>query len=324
MSNIRRDINNTRWKRHGHWPVMKFKRVSTFKPSSCSTVGMLACFWRHQFNRVILMIRTSWRGKRLWNLSIVRIRDYPPAYWFFAWTHIFFPRDLLVQVRKNIYVAKEKKKEKKKEQFSQHVSQEGTNCNLKIQHLFSSLSDCYNLSIILSVFKLQEKDTRKEKKEILVTCSWIRGWIARIAETLWNETKWWVSDSRDYLGRWWRRRAVRTKERENGGRNGSSWSLAFARPPRKIHFSLCSATLFLAQFLSNTKEASSASLESLNRRIQFNNSFLFTYINAIDTVLQFSRVESSAGSTADNVKHRRLDFSITFHPLFLSPPRSRS
>lgn len=114
MSNIRRDINNTRWKRHGHWPVMKFKRVSTFKPSSCSTVGMLACFWRHQFNRVILMIRTSWRGKRLWNLSIVRIRDYPPAYWFFAWTHIFFPRDLLVQVRKNIYVAKEKKKEKKK------------------------------------------------------------------------------------------------------------------------------------------------------------------------------------------------------------------
>ena len=164
MSNIRRDINNTRWKRHGHWPVMKFKRVSTFKPSSCSTVGMLACFWRHQFNRVILMIRTSWRGKRLWNLSIVRIRDYPPAYWFFAWTHIFFPRDLLVQVRKNIYVAKEKKKEKKKEQFSQHVSQEGTNCNLKIQHLFSSLSDCYNLSIILSVFKLQEKDTRKEKR----------------------------------------------------------------------------------------------------------------------------------------------------------------
>lgn len=117
MSNIRRDINNTRWKRHGHWPVMKFKRVSTFKPSSCSTVGMLACFWRHQFNRVILMIRTSWRGKRLWNLSIVRIRDYPPAYWFFAWTHIFFPRDLLVQVRKNIYVAKEKKKEKKRNNF---------------------------------------------------------------------------------------------------------------------------------------------------------------------------------------------------------------
>lgn len=238
-------------------------------------------------------------------------------------THFFSPGFISTSTKKHLRGEREKER-KKKEQFSQHVSQERTNCNLKIQHLFSSLSDCYNLSIILSVFKLQEKDTRKEKKEILVTCSWIRGWIARIAETLWNETKWWVSDSRDYLGRWWRRRAVRTKERENGGRNGSSWSLAFARPPRKIHFSLCSATLFLAQFLSNTKEASSASLESLNRRIQFNNSFLFTYINAIDTVLQFSRVESSAGSTADNVKHRRLDFSITFPSLLLFPPRSRS
>lgn len=174
------------------------------------------------------------------------------------------------------------------------------------------------LSIILCVFKSQEEDTRK-KGILLLTCSWIR--IARIAETLWNETKWWVSDSRDYLGG------------DGGGepleRKREEWVklvLAFARPPRKIHFS-CSATLFLAQFLSNTKEASSASLESLNRRIQFNNSFLFTYINAIDTVLQFSRVESSGGSTADNVKHRRLDFSITFlpssplSPLLLVPDR---
>lgn len=78
-------------------------------------------------------------------------------------THFFSPGFISTSTKKHLRGEREKER-KKKEQFSQHVSQEGTNCNLKIQHLFSSLSDCYNLSIILSVFKLQEKNTRKEKR----------------------------------------------------------------------------------------------------------------------------------------------------------------
>ena len=66
---------------------------------------------------------------------------------------------------------------------------------------------------------------------------------------------------------------VRTSPCENEG-TGQAGSV-LAVPPRKIHFS-CSTTFLLAQFLEHKGSVVSES-RALNRRIQFNNSFLSTY-----------------------------------------------
>lgn len=64
------------------------------------------------------MIRTSWRGKRLWNLSIVRVHvTIRPRILILRVDTHFSPRDLLVQVvKKHLRGARERR-----EQFFQHV-----------------------------------------------------------------------------------------------------------------------------------------------------------------------------------------------------------
>ena len=105
---------------------------------------------------------------------------------------------------------------------------------------------------------------------------------------------------------------VRTSPCEND-RTGQAGSV-LAVPPRKIHFS-CSTTFLLAQFLEHKGSVVSES-RALNRRIQFNNSFLSTYKRNRYRTSIFST--SRRGSRPDNVKYRRLHFSISSLSLSLS------
>lgn len=89
---------------------------------------------------------------------------------------------------------------------------------------------------------------------------------------------------------------VRTSPCEND-RTGQAGSV-LAVPPRKIHFS-CSTTFLLAQFLEHKGSVVSES-RALNRRIQFNNSFLSTYKRNRYRTSIFST--SRHGSRPDNVK----------------------
>lgn len=154
------------------------------------------------------MIRTSWRGKRLWNLSIVRIRDYPPAYWFFAWTHIFFSGIYHYKYEKTFTWRKRKGKRKKGTIFPTRFNKKKRIVTLKF-NIYSMITlQSRTLSIILCVFKSQEEDTRKKRDTppylfLDPDCKDCRNTLER------NKM---VGQRQPWLPRrWWRRRAVRTK-----------------------------------------------------------------------------------------------------------------
>lgn len=261
------------------------------------------------------MIRTSWRGKRLWNLSIVRVHvTIRPRILILRVDTHFSPRDLLVQVVKK-HLRGERERERR-EQFFQHIwlffDEKKRIATIKFNILIlttrkliiTDLSWIFNeydnlifgslpiyiifLSIILCVFNRNRTiNTRKKKKKEEMRSYSVLG--SQGGETLWNETKWWVSDSRDYLGGDGRGEQL---EREPVRKREERVKLVRLLPGCHEKYIFLARPRSSWRNFSSTKEASSASLESLNRRIQFNNSFLFTYINAIDTVLQFSRVES--------------------------------